>query len=119
MSELVEIVAMVEGMDPSRVALIARNVREAGLITTGGRGPSAGKMTNTDAANLLIAVNTAETVSEAAGAVRRYRRLEAFGHESHRRFKFGDCLEQLIHSASIKALPERYLFDPVPPLITP
>jgi hypothetical protein len=117
LSELVTIVAKVEGMDPARVGLIARSVREDGLITTGGRGSSAGKMTILDATNLLIAVNTAETAREAPSAVRRYRRLEAVDYEKQRRFQFGESLEQLIHAASIKALPERYLFNPVPPLI--
>lgn len=117
LSELVEIVAAVEGIDLATVRLIARNLREAGLIATRGRGLSAAKMTLADAANLLIAVNATDKVREAAQTVHTYRRLEAYGRWTGRRFRFGDALEQLIQAASNKALPEQYVFDPVPPLV--
>jgi len=117
LSDLVESVATVEGMDPATVALIARNVREAGLIRTGGRGPSAGKMAVTDAVNLLIAVNAADKVGESAKTVKTFRRLETYGRFTGRTFKLGDVLEQLIQAASNKALPEQFVFDRVPPRV--
>ncbi len=77
LSRLVETIAAVEGIDPERVGAIARVVREAGLIATRGRGPSAADMSETDAANLLIAVNVAETARTAPEMVTRYRLLQA------------------------------------------
>ena len=73
LSQLVDVVAAVEGLDGDRVAAVARAVREAGLIATYGRGTSAAKMGLADAANLLIAVNAAETARGAPEIVRRYR----------------------------------------------
>src|SRR6516225_3304479 len=92
LSQLVEAIAEVEGMDSATVALIARTVREAGLITTGGRGPSAGKMTVADAANLLIAVNTSASAHEAPDRVRKYRQLEMRSAEESKLLStFGDA----------------------------
>ena len=53
LSQLVDVVAAVEGLDGDRVAAVARAVREAGLIATYGRGTSAAKMGLADAANFL------------------------------------------------------------------
>ena len=39
LSQLVDVVAAVEGLDRERVGAIARVVREAGLIATRGTGP--------------------------------------------------------------------------------
>ena len=41
LSELVNAVAMVEGLDPAAVGLTARLIREAGFISSSGRGRSA------------------------------------------------------------------------------
>jgi hypothetical protein len=113
LSELVQTVAKVEGMDPATVGLIARNVREAGLIATRGRGPSAAKMNLADATNLLIAVNATVTAWEAAQAVRNYRQLEV----SKLRARLGDTLEQLIAAAPSGAVPQPFLSKPVPRLV--
>src|ERR1700722_4299287 len=78
LSHLVETIAAVEGIDPATVALIARHIREANLISTGGRGPSAARMTITDAANLLIGVNATRIAAEAAQVVRTLRSLTAY-----------------------------------------
>src|ERR1700704_3688635 len=78
LSELVNTIAKVEGIDPATVTLIARSVREAGFITTGGRGPSAARMTYRDAANLIIAVNASPTAREAPHTVQVYRALESW-----------------------------------------
>jgi hypothetical protein len=93
---LVEIIAHAEGIDRERVAAIARAVREAGLIATHGRGPSAAQMSETDAANLLIAVNGAETARAAPQAVRRFRALRT-NHKNQR--EFGSVLEEIIAAA--------------------
>src|SRR5262249_14871339 len=103
-----------EGMDPATVRLIARTVREAGLITTGGRGPSAGKMTFADAANLLIAVNASITMREAPEVVRTYRRLGARS-EGRVLGKFGEACEKLIEAlTTTQPLPKVYLSVALP-----
>jgi hypothetical protein len=121
---LVEIVARVEGMDPATVSLIARNVREAGLISTGGRGLSAAKMTLADAVNLLIAVNATVTAREAPQTVRNYCRLEtvvglrsAPSPQPRGRIQLGDALKHLIVAASNRTL-QSYLSSTVPVLIS-
>jgi hypothetical protein len=123
LSQLVNTVAKCEGMDPATVSLIARGVREARLITTGGRGLSAAKMTVADAANLLIAVNATVSAREAPQTVRNYRRLETVawfrrdGKVVHaERTQLGDAIEHLIEAASIRTL-KNYLTTTVPLLI--
>ena len=69
LTELVETIAEAEGLDPTSVGLIARYIREAGLITTGGRGPSAARMDFSDAAHLLIGVNATKAAQDAAKIV--------------------------------------------------
>ena len=78
LSSLVETVARVEALDPSTVALFAREIRQAGLIKTGGRGNSAARMDFEDATNLLIAVNTARSIREAPLMVSKFRALQAW-----------------------------------------
>lgn len=52
-----------------------RALREAGLVSKGGRGPSAAKVTATDAALLLIAVAGPLPAADVVTAVRRYAEL--------------------------------------------
>ena len=73
LSDLVRVVAKVEGLEEVSVGIFARHAREAGLISQGGRGRSAAQMTVRDAANLLIAVNgcsLAKNVPQAVQALR-------------------------------------------------
>ena len=115
LSHLVETIAAVEGIDPATVALIARHIREANLISTGGRGPSAARMTITDAANLLIGVNATRIAAEAADAVRVYRELNAYEFRALRdprpessRGRLGDAIEQLIEASGAGKLPDPF-----------
>ena len=125
LSELVEIIARVEGMEPATVGLIARNVRETGLISEKGRGRSAAKMTLTDAANLLIAVNATVTVRESAQTLQIYRQLETVttgfvGNDQRmvgERVQLGRALEYLIEAAS-NGIFERFFSTTVPSLIS-
>lgn len=94
---LVETVAAAEGINRERVEAIARAVREASLIATHGRGPSAAQMSETDAANLLIAVNAAETARAAPETVRRFRALRTNNRNRH---EFGRVLEEMIAAAA-------------------
>jgi hypothetical protein len=90
----------VEGIDAERVAAIARAIREHGLIRTSGRGSSAAQMSEPDAANLLIATNTADTARTAPAAVKEYRALQA----KRRSSQFGSELEELISAAKRECL---------------
>ena len=54
--QMVQTMADVLGMPAATVSQYDRQLAEAGLRTTGGRGPSAAKVGATDAANLLIAI---------------------------------------------------------------
>jgi hypothetical protein len=117
LSELVKAIAQIEGIEPATVSLIARNVREAGLISTRGRGLSAAKMSLADAANLLIAVNATVTAREAPDTVRKYRRLELRRRETQLG-KLGEALEQLIDAALSKRLPQKLLSCYIPVLLS-
>jgi hypothetical protein len=99
-SQLVAAIATAEGIDAERVAAIARAIREHGLIRTSGRGTSAAQMSETDAANLLIAVNTADTARTAPAAVKEYRALQA----KRRPSQFGSELEEMISAAKRECL---------------
>ncbi|MFC1455735.1 hypothetical protein ACETIH_03170 [Microvirga arabica] len=76
LSELVKIVAEVEGLDEVSVGIYARSAREAGHIKQGGRGRAAAKMDVRDAANLLIAVNACTLAKDVAEAVPVYRSMQ-------------------------------------------
>jgi len=102
LSDLVTAIAIAEGIDAERVAAIARAIREHGLIRTSGRGTSAAQMSEPDAANLLIATNTADTARTAPAAVKEYRTLQA----KRRPNQFGSELEELISSAKRECLAE-------------
>jgi hypothetical protein len=130
LTDLVEAVARVEGMDTATVALFARTVREAGLIRTAGRGLSAAHMNFVDAANLLIAVNASMSVREAPTTVRIFRALrcsyhtnsdaelphlrrDKYGWVGLRDIRFGHALEQLLQSVSERASLDMFLSVPL------
>ncbi|GJD72529.1 hypothetical protein [Methylobacterium goesingense] len=71
-NDLVKSIAAIEEMDEITVRGIGINVREKGLISKGGRGLSAAKMSAQDAANLLIGVNASASSKEAADCVEKY-----------------------------------------------
>lgn len=75
-SDLVEAIAEVEDLPLPTVQMVARHLREAGLLSTGARGRNAPAATVTDAANLLIAVNANGcVVKDAPTTVLEYRGL--------------------------------------------
>ena len=106
LSRLIEVVAAVEGLNPERVAAIARAIREAGLIATHGRGTSAAHMGVADAANLLIAVNVSETARSAPEIVRRYRALRT---NNRKQLEFGRTFEEIIAAAETRRLADHLL----------
>lgn len=67
--ELVSMMSAVLGIPEATVYIYARHLREAGLISKGGRGRSAAKMTPLDASRLLLAFLSTETAALAAQAV--------------------------------------------------
>ncbi|WP_437872070.1 hypothetical protein ACSD7O_08045 [Methylorubrum extorquens] len=75
LSTLVKALAEVEGLEETQVAWVGRYLREAGLVSSGGRGRGGAQMTVTDAANLLIGVNATSAAKEAVGAVVSIRDL--------------------------------------------
>lgn len=68
--ELTRAVSAATGDGEASVTVIARTLREAGLITTGGRGRQGATMTASDAASLLIAVGSPGDHTKAAQTVR-------------------------------------------------
>ncbi|MFG1399901.1 hypothetical protein [Roseixanthobacter pseudopolyaromaticivorans] len=63
-TELSARIARVFGITEATALLHMRIVREAGILTQGGRGRSSARMTSRDAANLLIAVAGASAVKD-------------------------------------------------------
>lgn len=69
--ELIKTVAEITGHPEARVNTYFRSLREAGLVTKGGRGPSAAKMTSRDAATLLTALMGSRFDNEPAAQIVR------------------------------------------------
>lgn len=91
---LVSVLARLQPCERSLVDYYGRTIRGAGLITMTKRGVGAAHVTARDAANLLIALNTADIATDAPAMIRLYRPLrDAHGQT------FGDMLEHLIINA--------------------
>jgi hypothetical protein len=121
LTELVETIADVEGIEPSSVNLIARYVREAGYIATHGRGTSAARMNVSDAANLLIGVNATTVATNAARTVSAYRELESYEFRAKgdprpakKYGTLGEALEQLVRATGMGELPEVFFNREIP-----
>jgi hypothetical protein len=67
---------MIDGRERPTIDHVARLIREAGYITTDKRGAGAAEMTAREAANLVIALNGADTPKEAPVAIDRFRSLK-------------------------------------------
>jgi hypothetical protein len=119
--ELVETMAHVLGVPAATVSQYDRQLAEAGLRASGGRGTSAAKVTATDAANLLIAIlgapisgasiKAACQMCETLGAFPARRRLSStrkfgkFGFDTlgalPRTHTFRDAVSALIEGVSV------------------
>lgn len=64
--DLIQTLASVSGIPQATILTYYRSLREAGLVTKGGRGPSAARMKSRDAALLLIAAGGARSEKEPA-----------------------------------------------------
>jgi hypothetical protein len=104
LGQLANAIANAEGIERERVSAIARSIREAFLLSSKGRGPSAAQMDAQDAANLLIAVNAAYTAKEAPVVVRSFRSLPARRREKSQS-EFGTEFEALISAFRDNSLP--------------
>ena len=114
LSDLIPATASVLGVPEKTVAIYARHLREARLITTGGRGPGGAEMKPRDCVNLLIAILGAEYAKDAAKIIKKYRPIVA-GMDSRKwripnmplpaltqlpeYHQFGNALEALIKAA--------------------
>lgn len=79
--QLIEAVSRATGLTEETVHVHMRNLREAGLITLGGRGASAARMTPLDAARLMMAVSGSGFVKESVNAVASFAGLLAYRNE--------------------------------------
>jgi hypothetical protein len=76
LSHLVKALAEVTKTPEGTVTLLARQMREAGMISTGGRGPGAANMTPQDCTNLLLALVSRDRAGGLPARVANYRRSE-------------------------------------------
>lgn len=67
--ELIKVVASATGVAEATVTTYHRSLREAGLVTKGGRGTSAARPTSQDAARVLIAVGGSRFEKQAADRI--------------------------------------------------
>src|SRR3954466_13155275 len=103
-TELSDRVAEALGVPGPSVALTMRMIREAGLITQGGRGRSAARMTPADAASLIISVTGSSRVRDSVASLQAFAGLEAQGwrsggwpvHSLRRNHSFREALVALI-----------------------
>jgi hypothetical protein len=110
-TQLSECVAEQLGLPEVTVALHMRNIREAGLITQGGRGRSSARMTAVDAAHLLISAVGSLHPKDSVEIVERYAGLGKTRHSNWeiglvpkfdqlpKQHTFAEALTALIQSA--------------------
>ena len=72
LSDLITALSRLLPLPEQTVAVYARLLREARLLSTGGRGPGAANMTPDDCARLLLAIMAADQVKDAVSAVERF-----------------------------------------------
>ncbi len=83
LSELARITSRALSFEERSVILCARYLREAGLISQGGRGPSAAHMRPRDATNLLLGVMASDTIKDAPKSVKLAREAGFIGGETN------------------------------------
>lgn len=89
--ELIKTVAQITGHPEARVVTYFRSLREAGLVTKSGRGPSAAHMTPRDAATLLTALLGSRFDNEAAAKIARDFDSVVATHGAHRLADHGNA----------------------------
>lgn len=124
--QLIDALAEHDGRDRVSLDNLGRAIREAGFITTTGRGSAAAVMSISDAANLLIGAKGSDTPKNAATAVSQFRtfkhratqaRYEELGifEQIDKAETFGEAIEELIavapliHLQFVKHVIENYV----------
>lgn len=79
LSDLTSAVAAASGVPDTAARVIARSLREAGLVSKGGRGLSAARMGASDVANILLAFASPADVTKAGQTVKVLAELEQEG----------------------------------------
>jgi hypothetical protein len=74
----------------------AMRLREAGLLSKGGRGPHAPDLSTSDIVNLIIAITVAGKSTQAIDKVNVYRKMETSSKGEITAENFGDALAQII-----------------------
>lgn len=103
LSGLIPVVAGVLNVPEKTVAIYVRHLRQARLISTGGRGPGGAAMTARDCANLLIAIMGSNYAKDAAETVTTYRSIGTTS--SWTRWQLPH-----LHLPALKSLPEGHRF---------
>lgn len=113
LSQLVPVVAQALGVPEPTVALYARTLRDAGMISTGGRGPGGAEMTNADAANLLIAVVGSDAIKNAPDTVKKFRRIKLWYGDGEATFDYREDAEGTVTGTrrSLTPAPLAFLED--------
>ena len=96
------------------VELIARNIREAGLITTTKRGRGAAEMTARDAAALLIGLCCSDGPKDAADAVRKFSSLVSDPESMNEMTEedFPEAVMQMLSSTTLVDCFESFIKEP-------
>lgn len=76
LSHLATLMALLFGERPETMQLVARNLREARLVASGGRGRGGARQEPRHIANMIIAACASDQVADAAGAASTFANLE-------------------------------------------
>jgi hypothetical protein len=87
LQHLVQTLARATRIPEATVFAYGRFARESGWIAQSGRGKSAAKMTERDAANLLIAVASTDVTREAGRGIERFRPLQGKAYAFNKSLK--------------------------------
>lgn len=85
LSHLANLIALLLGERPETMQLIARNLRQARLVASGGRGRGGARQEPRHVANMLIAACASDQVADVASAVATFASLEVTASRPHRR----------------------------------
>ena len=120
LSDLIPALSKATGMPETSVEAYARRIRQAGKLSTGGRGLGAAEMTSQDCANLLIAV-MARTPTHAVEELHRFGSMTCGSEEPGDRgmplydvfdlkagHTFSELMTKLVQSAQTSSI-EKYI----------
>jgi hypothetical protein len=93
LNHLANLIALLLGERPETMQLIARNLREAGLVASGGRGRGGARQEPRHVANMLIGAIAADQVADVAGSVATCAGLEVT-ETPGRRTRLGEARER-------------------------